>query len=1272
MKDLRQMMVSHGARPKKMKRDEIIKWLIDNLPLSEQAENEFQSDLETDSPVVEADLFSRNPHQTLPSSVAALSADLQLQWLIKKEEIAAKQRELELNITLKREEIAAAEREREQKEREQQRAHELALRKLDQGTTSGFSRQSQSGGGPAPFKVETAVKLLPKFTEQNVEEYLITFEKMAEINGWPQEKYAAILHAMLVGKGLKVFAELDTEDCKDYAKLKEALLTAYSVVSEVHRTRFRDRTKQPSETYSDFAFFLTMHCKRWLESEHAYEDIERLREVIKLEQFYQRLHPDLHSWLIDREPETLTEAAKLADERNAIRKTHLRNQRTPVHAQPSKPSQSLSNNDTKKTETPTRNITEDQNRYRNVVCHYCHKRGHVRAQCYTRLKAEAQKTDKSEAVSQHVTIATDNVQSVTSQTDLGKINPLFHSHWSTGLLTGTDGSQRNVTLLRDTGSLQSLLSGNKIRDIDYTETGEFRLIKGITGDVMRVPLVEVELQSQFGTGRYLFGLVDSLPDDTFDALIGNDLDPPVVDDPPISVSAVTRSQTAVLKQAVIDPPSADRADTPDLSPAISADQTLIDKSDEAVKLVLNSRDELMRLQHDDASLAPLFEIAQDKSLTSDDLPCFFMQDGILLRSWQDKKVPTFSGTEVTQIVVPKPLRAKILQLAHDIPAAAHLGITKTKHRVQQHFYWPTMISDIKHYVQTCDVCQRLGKSGKPAVAPLHNLPVITEPFERIAIDIVGPLPVCRESGNRFILTVIDHCTHYPEAIPLVTHEASDVAKALVSVFSRFGFPREILSDCGSEFMSTLMKIFMNDFNIKHIRTSPYHPATNGSCERFNGTLKTMIRALVDDFPDSWDQTLPWILFAYREVPVETLGFSPFEMLFARSVPGPLSLLKDSLLENAVTSNKKSVVEFVLDMRERLRSTIDQAENFAQEQKQKSKTWYDKKARARSFEPGHEILAFLPLPGNPLQAKYCGPYRILQKLGPVDYLIDTPNRRKLQRVCHVNLLKPYCRRDEQLFPKEENLIPVSATISTTEVDFGDSIPTFSDLKESFETQANTDQLTQLQQVELNALLSEFADIFQDTPGKTNLCTHHITLVPGSKPITSTPYRLHPEKAKLVEQEIDEMLKMGIITRSDSPWASPIVVVPKTDGSIRLCVDYRKVNSVSVPDPFPLPRVEDLVDKVGRAKYLTKIDMTRGYWQVPLEEDSIPVSAFVTPSGHFEWRYMPFGLRNAPATFSRLVNRLLKGLESFSGAYLDDVIIFSDNWEEHLKHLKLVFS
>jgi len=93
-----------------------------------------------------------------------------------------------------------------------------------------------------------------------------------------------------------------------------------------------------------------------------------------------------------------------------------------------------------------------------------------------------------------------------------------------------------------------------------------------------------------------------------------------------------------------------------------------------------------------------------------------------------------------------------------------------------------------------------------------------------------------------------------------------------------------------------------------------------------------------------------------------------------------------------------------------------------------------------------------------------------------------------------------------------------------------------------------------------------------------------------------------------------------------------MVPKSDGTLCLCMDFRKVNAVTVRDPFPLPRVEDLLDRVGKSKYLTKLDMTRGYWQVPLDEESIPVSAFVTPSGHFQWRFMPFGLRNAPATCS----------------------------------------
>ena len=151
----------------------------------------------------------------------------------------------------------------------------------------------------------------------------------------------------------------------------------------------------------------------------------------------------------------------------------------------------------------------------------------------------------------------------------------------------------------------------------------------------------------------------------------------------------------------------------------------------------------------------------------------------------------------------------------------------------------------------------------------------------------------------------------------------------------------------------------------------------------------------------------------------------------------------------------------------------------------------------------------------------------------------------------------------------------------------------------------------------------------------------------------------------------MQDMGVIENSQSPWASPVVIVPKPDSSSRFCVGYRKVNNVTVPDAYPLPRIDDLIDKVGRAKFLTKLDMTRGYWQVPLDDLSVPITAFVMAQGHFQWRYMPFGLRNAPATFQRLMDKVLLGLEDFTCVYLDNILIFSNSWSDHLRHLHQVF-
>ena len=454
------------------------------------------------------------------------------------------------------------------------------------------------------------------------------------------------------------------------------------------------------------------------------------------------------------------------------------------------------------------------------------------------------------------------------------------------------------------------------------------------------------------------------------------------------------------------------------------------------------------------------------------------------------------------------------------------------------------------------------------------MPLVNELFAQVAIDIIGPLPVCKEFGNRYIFTILDLCTHYPEAVPLKQHTAANVAQALGTVFSRFGFPQEILLDQGSDFMSELMQVFLNDIAVNHIRTSPCHPQTNGACERFNGTLKTMLRSLTEQFPDSSDTVLPWVLFAYREVLVETLGCSPFELMFGRSVPGPLSLVKTAWLRETDLSSstaKQSVVEFMLNTRQHLRRALEIANQQATQERTKAKVWYDRRARLRTFEPGDKVLIFLPIPGSPLQTKFHGPYVIEKQIGPVDYVVSTPDWGKKKCVCHVNFLKRYFEWDPGLDPTPSTtLVEVMLHQTVSEVQECTALTSLASPAVIPDTLLSKlgDQLMSSQTSGLSRILTQFADVFSDVPGRTTLGIHHIELFPNTRLIHCTPYRLSPDKAKVLKEELSNLVGQGIVEESNSFWASPIVMVPKADGTLWLCTDFRKVNSVIVSDPFSL--------------------------------------------------------------------------------------------------------
>ena len=182
---------------------------------------------------------------------------------------------------------------------------------------------------------------------------------------------------------------------------------------------------------------------------------------------------------------------------------------------------------------------------------------------------------------------------------------------------------------------------------------------------------------------------------------------------------------------------------------------------------------------------------------------------------------------------------------------------------------------------------------------------------------------------------------------------------------------------------------------------------------------------------------------------------------------------------------------------------------------------------------------------------------------------------------------------------------------------------------------------------------------------------IELTPGTSPIAQKPYRMNTEELVELKKQLADMLSKGLIRPSASPWGSPVIFVDKEDGTIRLCVDYRKLNDVTIKNKYPLPKIEDLFDQMNGAKIFSKIDLRTGYHQLRVRESDIPKTAFTTRYGLYEYTVMSFGLTNAPAYFMYLMNKVfMKFLDKFVVVFIDDILVYSKNEEEHEQHLRLV--
>ncbi|XP_071058174.1 uncharacterized protein [Pseudochaenichthys georgianus] len=226
---------------------------------------------------------------------------------------------------------------------------------------------------------------------------------------------------------------------------------------------------------------------------------------------------------------------------------------------------------------------------------------------------------------------------------------------------------------------------------------------------------------------------------------------------------------------------------------------------------------------------------------------------------------------------------------------------------------------------------------------------------------------------------------FPEAIPLRKITAPVITKALLKFFSMFGLPKVVQTDQGTNFMSKVFARVLDTLGIKHVTSSPYHPESQGALERFHQTMKCMLRKHCHESHKDWDDGVPLVLFAAREAVQESLGFSPAELVFGHEVRGPLRVLKEHLI--MPTKTVGSIPEYVAKLKDRLNRACSLAREALTSTQGNMKKRYDQKAVARLFQPD-------------------------KKLGETNYVIQTPDRRRPTRVCHINMLKKYCTREDQ--------------------------------------------------------------------------------------------------------------------------------------------------------------------------------------------------------------------------------------------------------------------
>ena len=787
----------------------------------------------------------------------------------------------------------------EMEERRMEREFELKKKELDINSKN-KDKELQIQEKEVAFNYANVSALVPNFEESDIDGSFRMFERIAVKQGWPKKEYMSIVGPKLSGKSLQVYANLDHPEDYDFAKTQ--ILNAHAVTPENYRQKFRNLVKSKTQSYVEFAMEKLRYYNKWLNAVNV-TTFSELVNLMVLEEWKNKLPFPLLRYVEEKDERELVKVAEMADA-HALRldSWNVRGGKRSDFVKSSS-GDSPSKPDGQKSD----------NAFSKMLCSYCKKPGHSIATCKhpnCQFSKKLYGTSKS---------GTSNFPSKPVATNVGdpkKSSNLFKEFTFEGLVSlGKEGPTHSVKVLRDTAASQSILVHDALPGISRKFTGENVLVSDLTS-TFNIPLAEVYLECPLIKSLVKVAVKKGkLPLPGVHLLLGNDLVgslvvPNVITvDKPLNKNA--HDTTNPAPSCVVTRSQAKQDSCKSPSKVLSMPP--LDVHEKLLQQPL-TKEALITAQNEDPSLAVVRQVALDQS-ELDTLPAFYHSDGVLMRAYRPPYLAkTDSWSETHQVVLPSSVRQSVLKLTHD-GYGGHLGRKKTYQKLLSHFYWPGMKKDVNNFVKTCHPCQLVGnRSVTPA--PLHSIPVIHEPFEKVILDCVGPLPPTKK-GNQYLLTVMDSATRYPEAFPLKNITTKSILKPLLHMFTSKGIPKQIQTDQGTNFTSKVFQQVLKELGVEHITSSAYHPQSQGCLERFHQTLKQVLRKYCLENSAAWDEGIDWLLFAYRESIQESLGFSPFEILYGRPIRGPLKVLKDQWFSSP--TNTVTVQQYLSDLMKKLKN-----------------------------------------------------------------------------------------------------------------------------------------------------------------------------------------------------------------------------------------------------------------------------------------------------------------------------------------------------------------